>query len=97
MKFNAYLAIIAMAALCASCVKEPVAGDGVGQTSGEDRDYAHYSDDVAVRGWVRIKLDEQSQPLKVGAFTRGEVESGDPRLDEIAALNRPAPPRRPAP
>ena len=85
MKFNAYLAIIAMAALCASCVKEPVAGDGVGQTSGEDRDYAHYSDDVAVRGWVRIKLDEQSQPLKVGAFTRGEVESGDPRLDEIAA------------
>ena len=69
MKFNAYLAIIAMAALCASCVKEPVAGDGVGQTSGEDRDYAHYSDDVAVRGWVRIKLDEQSQPLKVGAFT----------------------------
>ena len=55
MKFNAYLAIIAMAALCASCVKEPVAGDGVGQTSGEDRDYAHYSDDVAVRGWERIK------------------------------------------
>ena len=54
MKFNAYLAIIAMAALCASCVKEPVAGDGVGQTSGEDRDYAHYSDDVAVRGLVRI-------------------------------------------
>ncbi len=35
MKFNAYLAIIAMAALCASCVKEPVAGDGVGQTSGK--------------------------------------------------------------
>ena len=30
-------------------------------------------------------MDEQSQPLKVGAFTRGEVESGDPRLDEIAA------------
>ena len=34
MKFNAYLAIIAMAALCASCVKEPVAGDGVGAELG---------------------------------------------------------------
>lgn len=86
MKFNAYLAILSMAALCASCVKEPFPEDGTGHASGDDNQgYVHYGDDVAVRGWVRIKLDESAAPLKVGAFTRGEVDSGDARLDEIAA------------
>lgn len=84
MKLNAYLAMIGMAALCASCVKEPPMEAGGLRPSETDEGYAQYGDDI-VRGWVRVKLAEAATPLKVGAFTRGEVESGDPALDAIAA------------
>lgn len=65
----------------ASCVKEeigqPLAGvPDAGQSS--------WQDDDVVSGWVRIKLKPEAEALRVGAFTRGAVESGDPRLDEIA-------------
>ena len=64
-----------------SCTKEPVLSEA------PERDVPDVSvpdDDNIVRGWVRIKLADDAAPLRVGAFTRGEVESGDPRLDEIA-------------
>ena len=64
-----------------SCTKEPVLSEA------PERDVPDVSvpdDDNIVSGWVRIKLADDAAPLRVGAFTRGEVESGDPRLDEIA-------------
>ena len=64
-----------------SCTKEPVLSEA------PERDVPDVSvpdDDNIVSGWVRIKLADDAAPLCVGAFTRGEVESGDPRLDEIA-------------
>ena len=92
-----------------SCTKEPVLSEA------PERDVPDVSvpdDDNIVSGWVRIKLADDAAPLRVGAFTRGEVESGDPRLDEIAqelgateirrvfrdgAVLREAPPVRSAP
>ncbi len=38
-----------------------------------------------LKGWVRIKLRDDAQALRVGTFTRGAMESGDPELDRIAA------------
>ena len=64
-----------------SCTKEPVLSEA------PERDVPDVSvpdDDNIVSGWVRIKLADDAAPLRVGAITRGEVESGDPRLDEIA-------------
>lgn len=42
-------------------------------------------DEGVLKGWVRIKLRDDAQALRVGTFTRGAMESGDPELDRIAA------------
>ena len=35
-------------------------------------------DEGVLKGWVRIKLRDDAQALRVGTFTRGAMESGDP-------------------
>lgn len=82
MKINYYLAILAIVSLFASCVKEPALGEG-SVPSGENDGYADYGDDV-VKGWVRIKLTEEAQPLYVGELTRGAARTGNSQLDEVA-------------
>lgn len=67
----------------ASCVKENI-GQPEGSKPDADAQLSDYPDDVAVKGWVRIKLKPDAKPLRVGAFTRGAVESGNPRIDQIA-------------
>ena len=34
---------------------------------------------------MRIRLDDEAAPLRTGVFTRGEADSGNPLLDELAA------------
>ena len=57
--------------------------NGGGSSEGEAADF----DDSAeiVPGWIRIKLADDSEPLRTGVFTRGGFDSGDVRLDELAA------------
>ena len=57
--------------------------NGGGSSEGEAADF----DDSAeiVPGWIRIKLADDSEPLRTGIFTRGGFDSGDVRLDELAA------------
>ena len=76
------ISVILLAAAAAwSCTKEPV----VSEAPRRERPEASVPDnDDIVSGWVRIKLAEDAAPLREGAFTRGEVESGDARIDAIA-------------
>lgn len=68
----------------ASCVKEDF-GQTSGSLSGGDEQLADdLTDGATVKGWVRIKLKPDAQPLRVGAYTRGAVDSGDERIDAIA-------------
>lgn len=53
------------------------------QTPGPDAE-ANIGNDVE-SGWIRIKLSEEASPLRTGAFTRGEANSGNDELDRIAA------------
>lgn len=73
--------VLFAAAAVWACTKDPVIADGpvtnVPETSVPD-------DGNIVSGWVRIKLADDAAPLKTGAFTRGAIDTGDPRLDEIA-------------
>ena len=57
--------------------------NGGGSSEGEAADF----DDSAeiVPGWIRIKLADDSEPLRTGVFTRGGFDSGDVWLDELAA------------
>ena len=79
------LVLAALAAVSVSaCTREPSAApvpEGAGQgpeyVSGEEKNY--------VDGWVRIRLDDEAAPLRTGVFTRGEADSGNPLLDELAA------------
>lgn len=82
MKINYTLIILAAAALFASCVKEPVLMDGPA-LSGNENDAAADGDDI-VKGWVRIKLADDAQPLQEGEFTRGAASTGNEYLDEVA-------------
>lgn len=72
-----YLVLIFIVGILGSCVQEH---DLAGGTNSE----AVVDEAGILKGWVRIKLKEDAQPLRVGAFTRGEVQSGDPELDRIA-------------
>lgn len=73
----AFLTVVAFL----SCTREPVAPDaGFGQ---EQENFVP-DDDGVIKGWVRIKLTEDASALRVGSFTRGAMESGDPELDRIA-------------
>lgn len=65
-----------------SCTKEPVLSEA---PSREVPDVSVPDDDNMVSGWVRIKLADDAAPLREGAFTRGEADSGNARIDEIAA------------
>ena len=79
--------LVAMAAVAlsvfSSCTKDPLMMNGGGSSEGEAADF----DDSAeiVPGWIRIKLADDSEPLRTGVFTRGGFDSGDVRLDELAA------------
>ena len=79
--------LVAMAAVAlsvfSSCTKDPLMMNGGGSSEGEAADF----DDSAeiVPGWIRIKLADDSEPLRTGIFTRGGFDSGDVRLDELAA------------
>ncbi len=71
-----------LAGIVFSCVREPEAPLSDGQIPQET--YAP-DDEGVLKGWVRIKLRDEAQALRVGTFTRGAMESGDPELDRIAA------------
>ena len=71
-----------LAGIVFSCVREPEAPLSDGQIPQET--YAP-DDEGVLKGWVRIKLRDDAQAMRVGTFTRGAMESGDPELDRIAA------------
>ena len=71
-----------LAGIVFSCVREPEAPLSDGQIP--QGTYAP-DDEGVLKGWVRIKLRDDAQALRVGTFTRGAMESGDPELDRIAA------------
>ena len=74
--------MLLLAGIVFSCVREPEAPLSDGQIPQET--YAP-DDEGVLKGWVRIKLRDDAQALRVGTFTRGAMESGDPELDRIAA------------
>ncbi len=81
MKSKFALLFLAAASL-AGCVKDPMFEENTPGTGGDavvDASGDYY------RGWVRIKLTEDAQPLKTGRFTRGAADTGDPELDRIAS------------
>lgn len=68
-------------ALLWSCAEVP---DATVSVNGDDSAYRS-GGAQAVEGWIRIKLsDEVTSQLRTGAFTRGEFESGDERIDAVA-------------
>ncbi len=78
-----FLYLFAVAGVLASCAKDPaVFGDD--RNGGNDRTEEDYCGDV-VKGKIRIRLTDDAMALRTGAFTRGEADSGDPALDELAA------------
>lgn len=82
MKKSKYLLMLVLALAVISCTKEePMGGDATPNQPGVVND-----DAIAERGWVRIKLQEQAQPLRVGVFTRGGMNSGDTELDQVAEM-----------
>lgn len=81
MKRYLNLLFLAAAALCASCARDAVVSD----VPPKGEDVGGYDNNVIVPGWVRIRLDDEAAPLRTGVFTRGEADSGNPLLDELAA------------
>ena len=77
------ICIISMALAVAGCTREPVMTD-VADPSGTADIISNDNTDI-VPGWVRIRLNDDSEPLRTGVFTRGEVNSGNPAIDQIAA------------
>lgn len=78
-----YVGLLALMALAAtvSCTREEVPGAQTGQNE------TYAPDGVGVvEGWVRVKLTDDSNPLPVGTFTRGNVASGDAELDAVAEM-----------
>lgn len=81
MKRFFYLLLLTAVAASASCTREPAVEGSVPDRGGNaDADNA-----LIAKGWVRIRLSPEASPLRVGSFTRGEAESGNPDLDRIAA------------
>ncbi|HIW97409.1 MAG TPA: S8 family serine peptidase [Candidatus Tidjanibacter gallistercoris] len=81
MKRYYYLLALAAAVVFASCVRDVAVSDASAQEDG----IGDYDDRLVVPGWIRIRLDDESSPLRTGVFTRGEADSGNPVLDELAA------------
>lgn len=80
MKFK-YLLLLPILLCIFSCTREYV--PSVGGVKDIEGEYIDSSD--AVPGWIRIKLSETTSPLSVGVFTRGQAQSGNERIDEVAA------------
>ena len=78
--FYGILSVVVMFAM--SCVR---VDDEIMSVTDDDVDMVS-ADDYAVKGWVRIKLNDDADELRVGAFTRGSVDTGDPELDEVAEM-----------
>ena len=75
------VALLAVAAAWGCTHEEPVA------PVPSNDDYMSVStpdDDAIVPGWIRIKLTDDAEALRTGVFTRGAVNSGNEKLDEIA-------------
>lgn len=81
MRHLKYLAAFLAGASILSCTREPAVSDG---GLGGGQEIFAPDDDGIVKGWIRIKLAEDALALRVGTFTRGAIESGNSRLDEIA-------------
>lgn len=80
MKINFFVAAMAAMAVV-GCVREETLDTQVGTG-----DAVAVADDMYVeRGWVRVKLAGDAEPLRVGAYTRGAFDSGNAELDRIAA------------
>lgn len=75
-----YVMMLLCATTLFSCVKDAQFSEGIG----DEATTASPDKENVVKGWVRIKLQEDAQPMRVGVFTRGEVQSGDPEFDRIA-------------
>lgn len=80
MKRVQYLLMFVCALAVASCTKDTIteADPAPSVPAGVA------NEDMAVPGWIRIKVAEDATPLRVGAFTRGEMESGNSDIDRIA-------------
>lgn len=84
MKINyIYCLAFAVAALSAvSCTREPVQGTVSDAVGGDG--YYEADEEGIVPGWVRVKLAPEAEPLRVGALTRGNIDSGNSALDAVA-------------
>ena len=72
-----------LVAVLAACTTEPDPSEYSPAPAAQTPVYD--SQDV-LGGWIRIRLDDDAQPLKTGAFTRGYADSGNPDIDAIATL-----------
>lgn len=70
-----------ISSMAVACVKDP-------QTPGADEEpgaAVEVAEDSVLKGWVRIKLQDDASALRTGVFTRGAPSSGNSALDELAA------------
>lgn len=78
---HCFLICCALAAV--SCASDVATGEQDGARTGRPEEAA---DANSVKGWIRIKLSEENPlQLRTGSFTRGQLDSGDPALDALAA------------
>ncbi len=80
-KFFTVALLAGVAVAMVSCASEQT----VGVSGGTGDNAVVSSDDYTVKGWVRIRLDDDAGELRVGEFTRGAAETGNPELDKVAA------------
>ena len=69
-----------LAGTLSSCVKEPEV-DAVKPDTGRE---TFVDEDGIYKGWIRIKINDETKALPVGEFTRGSMRSGDPDIDRLA-------------
>ena len=78
------LIVTALLLASISCTREPVADRT--QIISDSADSFAPDDDFVQHGWVRVKLSEENaSAMRVGTFTRGELNSGCEDIDRIAA------------
>lgn len=81
---KALIALLVAAAAYGCTHEEPMTP--VTPPSGDFMDVSTPDGDNIIPGWVRIKLTDDSEELRTGAFTRGAVSTGNEQLDEIAEM-----------
>lgn len=76
------LGVVIVASLTlASCAKELQTG-----SVNTEKESSGINDSDVLKGWVRIKLEREAQPLTTGVVTRGEsIMSGNDELNRIAS------------